>query len=320
MTTMSLSACCTSNKSMENCEIMKVLKVVENNESYYMHVRFNHCTSKDVRENLIKEELTSRFPLIRNKTIRVEEYFGKKYNEYKYEIEVEQTEEKLSLGGDFYTVAAGINVFKFIKYEEYLNHFIYRIDDQRQCSGSKFGKSIWGLQIGIPNIVIRNDPTQEDNIPDIPDGNPTNGIMFYNETKLTGKITVKTEGGLGGYFRVYNHVRLLLTPTIAVEPRFYFKSQLSEKSARGDFIALNINYNPNLFTIRSNWPKAITHQAISIAPFYAVKGGIGKSMNYEIGGGVGYCRNVGKISDGADKRGFHFIVQLRLGYEFPCSM
>jgi hypothetical protein len=82
---------------MENCEIMKVLKVIETNESYYMQVRFNHCTSKEARENLIKEELINRFPLIRNKTIQIEEYLGKMYNEYKYEIEVKQTEDNLLL-------------------------------------------------------------------------------------------------------------------------------------------------------------------------------------------------------------------------------
>jgi hypothetical protein len=97
MATMSLSACCASNKSTENCEITKVLKVIENNESYYMQVRFNHCTSKEARESLIKEELINRFPLIRTKTVKVEEYLGKMYNEYKYEIKVEQTEDSLLL-------------------------------------------------------------------------------------------------------------------------------------------------------------------------------------------------------------------------------
>jgi hypothetical protein len=74
---------------METCEIKEVLKVVENNDLYYMQVKFNHCASKESRESLIKEELRNRFPLIRNKTIQVEEYLGKMYNEYKYEIKVE---------------------------------------------------------------------------------------------------------------------------------------------------------------------------------------------------------------------------------------
>jgi hypothetical protein len=119
-------------------------------------------------------------------------------------------------------------------------------------------KSIWGVQIGIPNTLISNEPrliVNEDAT-----GNPTNGLMFYNELRLTNKIALKTEGGLGGYFRAYNHMRLLLTPTITVEPRFYLnlakrKSQsLRIDNNMGSFIALNINYNPNLFNIRLNSP------------------------------------------------------------------
>ncbi|GAB6013234.1 hypothetical protein MK137Hg34_000279400 [Viscerimonas tarda] len=74
---------------MGNCEIKEALKVVENNDLYYIHVKFNNFTSKESRESLIKEEMRNRFPLIRNKTIQVEEYLGKMYNEYKYEIKIE---------------------------------------------------------------------------------------------------------------------------------------------------------------------------------------------------------------------------------------
>lgn len=88
--TMVLSVSCVSNKGMKNCEIIKVIKAtVESNDSYYMHVEFNHCTSKEQRKILIKEELRSRFPLIGERTIHLEEYLGKMYNEYKYEIKVE---------------------------------------------------------------------------------------------------------------------------------------------------------------------------------------------------------------------------------------
>jgi hypothetical protein len=54
-----------------------------------MHIKFSRCASKELRENLVKEELRNRFPLIGNRTIYVEEYLGKMYNEYKYEINVE---------------------------------------------------------------------------------------------------------------------------------------------------------------------------------------------------------------------------------------
>ncbi|GHU71873.1 hypothetical protein FACS189413_14160 [Bacteroidia bacterium] len=82
-------------------------------------------------------------------------------------------------------------------------------------------KSNWGVQVGIPIISIYHESKLFDSNRDLLDGNSTNGILFYNELKLTDRIVLKTEGGLGGYFREYNHVRLLLTPTIAIEPRFY---------------------------------------------------------------------------------------------------
>ncbi|MDR2410569.1 MAG: hypothetical protein LBE13_21000 [Bacteroidales bacterium] len=90
MTAMMLSSSsCASTKDIENCAIKKVLKVIaENNDLYYMHVKFSHCASKELRETLLKEEIRSRFPLLHDKTIYVEEYLGKMYNEYKYEIKV----------------------------------------------------------------------------------------------------------------------------------------------------------------------------------------------------------------------------------------
>lgn len=84
------SSSCASKKNMENCEIKKVIKVtVANNDLYFMHIQFSNCASKEFREALVKNELMNRFPLNKNRTIYVEEYLGKMYNEYKYEIKVE---------------------------------------------------------------------------------------------------------------------------------------------------------------------------------------------------------------------------------------
>jgi hypothetical protein len=92
MTAMILSSSsCISKKNGKNCEIKEILKVTAENNglNYYMHIKFSHCTSKELRETLVKNELMNRFPLTRNRTIYVEEYLGKMYNEYKYEIKVE---------------------------------------------------------------------------------------------------------------------------------------------------------------------------------------------------------------------------------------
>jgi hypothetical protein len=81
---------CISNKNMENCKIKTVLRVSQDSEnSYFMHVKFNTCKAEGERIALIKNELKARFPFVENKTIKVKEYLGKMYNEYKYDIQVE---------------------------------------------------------------------------------------------------------------------------------------------------------------------------------------------------------------------------------------
>lgn len=81
---------CTSKKNIKKCTIEKVLDVVEKDDSsYVMQVKFNNCVSKELREALVKNELMNRYPLTKDKTISVEEYHGKLYNEYRYEIQVE---------------------------------------------------------------------------------------------------------------------------------------------------------------------------------------------------------------------------------------
>ncbi len=81
---------CISKKGIEKCKIEKVLNVVvKNDNSYVMQVKFNNCVSRELRETLVKNELMNRYPLTKDKTISVEEYQGKLYNEYRYEIQVE---------------------------------------------------------------------------------------------------------------------------------------------------------------------------------------------------------------------------------------
>ena len=81
---------CISKRNIKNCEIKEVLRAAaENNDLYYMQIKFNYCTSRDLRETLVQNELINRFPLTKNRTIYIKEYLGKIYNEYKYEIKVE---------------------------------------------------------------------------------------------------------------------------------------------------------------------------------------------------------------------------------------
>ena len=88
-TIMLLSSSCFSTKRCERCKIEKVSTiVVKSDNSYSMQVRFNRCNSKYMRENLVRNELINRYPSIENKTICIDEYLGKRYNEYRYEISI----------------------------------------------------------------------------------------------------------------------------------------------------------------------------------------------------------------------------------------
>lgn len=88
---MLLSSSCFSTKRCERCKIEKVSTiVVKNDNSYSMQVRFNRCTSKEKREILVKNELMNRYPISQNKIMCIDEYLGKMYNEYRYEIKIKE--------------------------------------------------------------------------------------------------------------------------------------------------------------------------------------------------------------------------------------
>lgn len=83
------SSCCTSKKSMEKCKMKEVEFTVVNENCYYINIIFCHCTSKELRENLVKKVIVNKFPSINNKEIQVQEYLGKLNNQYKYEVKIE---------------------------------------------------------------------------------------------------------------------------------------------------------------------------------------------------------------------------------------
>ena len=83
------SSCCISKESMEKCKMKEVEFTVVNENCYYINIIFSHCTSKGLRENLVKKVIVNKFPSINNKEIQVQEYLGKLYNQYKYEVKIE---------------------------------------------------------------------------------------------------------------------------------------------------------------------------------------------------------------------------------------
>ena len=82
-------SCCISKESMEKCKMKDVEFTVVSKNCYYINIVFSHYTSKQLRENNVKKLIVYKIPSINNKEIQVQEYLGKLYNQYKYEVKIE---------------------------------------------------------------------------------------------------------------------------------------------------------------------------------------------------------------------------------------
>ena len=80
---------CVTKKVYENCTIESVLYFEAKRDNFYlMQVRFKHCLSMEKRKEHVRDEVIKRHPISKNQTICIDEYLGKKYNEYRYEINI----------------------------------------------------------------------------------------------------------------------------------------------------------------------------------------------------------------------------------------
>lgn len=80
---------CASKKVCENCKIESILYFESKCKNFYsMQVRFNQCLSMEKRKELVKSEMLNKYSMTQNQTICIDEYLGKKYNEYRYEISI----------------------------------------------------------------------------------------------------------------------------------------------------------------------------------------------------------------------------------------
>lgn len=82
---------CVSKKVCDNCAIESVLYLETKRTNFYsMQVRFNQCFSIEKRKELVKREIVNNYSISQNQTICIDEYLGKKYNEYRYEISIKE--------------------------------------------------------------------------------------------------------------------------------------------------------------------------------------------------------------------------------------
>ncbi|MDR2914052.1 MAG: hypothetical protein LBV74_04360 [Tannerella sp.] len=147
------------------------------------------------------------------------------------------------------------------------------------------------------------------------------GIWGYNESKLSNTIALRSEMGfemtnwtIGRSFYGNDdeaHIPLVLS----MEPRYYFdiKRRHSE-GLRTDnnsimFLSVKINYHADRFMLSGKQPGDV-----QIIPTIAGRFDIGKYLDIEIGGGMGYQYTFTSIEEEKDIWAFNIV--LRIGYTF----
>ena len=151
------------------------------------------------------------------------------------------------------------------------------------------------------------------------------GIWVHNESKLSNQFALRSEIGLdtGIYGSDVNDIDgFLLTPTITLEPRWYYNLNKREGKSRkidgnsGNFISIKTTYHPDWFVI-SNEDNINFISDISFVPTWGIRRNVGNHFTYETGIGIGYLHyfkedNVVLINESDVAVNLH----LRIGYRF----
>ena len=161
-------------------------------------------------------------------------------------------------------------------------------------------KSIFGIQIGLF------------------------GIWGHNEFKMSNELAFRSEIGMeGGVWggTYYEGTGFLLTPSLAIEPRWYYnmnKRVSKEKRIDGNsanFLSLRINYHPDWFVISNQDVDVVSD--ISIIPSWGLRRNLGQHFNFETGVGLGYIYYFAKNAGYGENEGDVIInILLKIGYKF----
>ncbi|MFH6990136.1 hypothetical protein ACHRVW_20550 [Flavobacterium collinsii] len=143
------------------------------------------------------------------------------------------------------------------------------------------------------------------------------GFWINHETRLSPNLSLKSEFGLdGGIFGgdASHQVGTVWVPVITLEPRYYYNIQKRFDNTKiisnnnGNFIALNLKYQSDLFTISNSDISAIS--TLYIIPKWSIRRSLGSHFHYETGFGIGYSHSFENYKKGEAAVDLH----LRIGY------
>ena len=151
------------------------------------------------------------------------------------------------------------------------------------------------------------------------------GVWIHNEARLCDQIALRSEVGMDSGLWMnsfYENVGYVMTPVIALEPRWYYNLDKRQSQSRstannsGNFVAIVTSYHPDWFVI-SNYDNLRVVSDISVVPTWGIRRYIGKHFNYETGIGIGYRYIFAKQAGYAENDSEAALnLHLRLGYTF----
>ncbi len=145
------------------------------------------------------------------------------------------------------------------------------------------------------------------------------GAWIHNESRLSNQISLRSEVGLDlGINANSNDTKTVLIPSFRIEPRWYYNLKKRAEKGRnisknsGNFLALNLTYNPDWFYIGGEDNVEIIG-ILAIVPKWGIKRTVGNHFTYEAGFGIGTFI---VLNDYEVENNVAIDLHVRIGYTF----
>lgn len=150
------------------------------------------------------------------------------------------------------------------------------------------------------------------------------GIWAYQEIDLSKSTSWRNEVGFDTGAHGYNMQYLsglTITPTIAIEPRWYYDIRNKGKNSfeavhnSSNFLLLRVTFNPDWKIISNEEGRSVASN-VSVIPTWGIRRMLTEKMNFEAGIGMGYSYTVKSDFSNPDRHTGIVNVHLRLGMDF----